>query len=161
MGYATQFPKRVAGLIVVDIAPRRYSNDHSCEFQALKLDLSHCRNRQEIDALMEPLIPQVSTRHFLQMNLGRKGQSYIWKTYVDGLEGANVSADFAELQGTYCGKTTFIVGGGSPYVTKDDHPIIKRYFPQASIRVIPSADHWLHHTASDAFKNELEFFFTS
>jgi pimeloyl-ACP methyl ester carboxylesterase len=161
MGYATQFPKSVAGLIVVDIAPKEYNNDHSREFQALKLDLSKCRNRQEIDALMSPLIPRASTRRFLQMSLGRKGQSYVWKIYVDGLEQANVSADFAELHGTYNGKTIFVVGGGSPYVTEKDHPVIKRYFPNASIRVIPSADHWLHHTAADAFKKELESFFTS
>jgi hypothetical protein len=110
---------------------------------------------------MSPLIPRASVRHFLQMSLGRRGKTYIWKIYVDGLEGANVSADFAALQGTYSGKTAFIAGGSSPYVSEKDHELIRRYFPEAAIRIIPSADHWLHHTSVDAFRRELEWYFST
>lgn len=160
MGYAMEFSESVKGVIVVDIAPKEYNNDHSREIQALKLDLSMCRNRQEIDALMYKLIPNASIRKFLQMSLGRRDNTYVWKINVDALEGANVSADFCKLQGTYSGKTAFLLGARSPYVTKKDHGLIRRYFPNALIRAIPAADHWLHHTAADEFRKELEAYFT-
>jgi esterase len=39
---------------------------------------------------------------------------------------------------------TFIKGGDSDYIGKDDEVRIRRFFPAAEITSIPGTSHWLH-----------------
>jgi pimeloyl-ACP methyl ester carboxylesterase len=156
MSYALRYP--VGGLVVIDIAPKAYPSNHEAELTALQTDISHCRSRADIDSLLTPIVPDARARRFLQMNAERTVRGFRWK--IDGriLAGATYPQEAANLQGTFPGKSLFLVGERSPYVGYEDFPRIRRRFPAADIRIVPGGDHWVHHTARAAFLAELRRF---
>ncbi len=155
MGYALKMPERVRAIVVVDIAPRVYPYGHRREFEALKIDISACATRPQIDEQMRAIIPAPEVRRFLQMNIARTGDGFRWKLNVQALERSTVNADVAGLKGEYTGRALFIAGERSGYVRAQDHRRIMACFPNASIDTLPDADHWLHYSAADAFKQRL------
>jgi pimeloyl-ACP methyl ester carboxylesterase len=44
-----------------------------------------------------------------------------------------------------------IAGGESEYVQEEDIPLFRRFFPDASVEVIPGCGHWLHYICTDNF----------
>ena len=53
----------------------------------------------------------------------------------------------SEIQ--YKGPTLFIRGGMSDYVPDEDIPLIKSMFPEALIKTISGASHWVHADAPE------------
>lgn len=158
MGAALLQPRAVSALVVADIAPRPYAPHHDREFAALHLDVEHLATRQQVDEAMATLHADASVRQFLQMNLERQGNGFRWKLNVNALERAEYLSEFDGFAGLeYDGPTLFLAGSQSPYVTLDDHGIIREFFPRAEIRVI-EGDHWLHHTNYRGFMEELRRF---
>ncbi len=155
MGYSLYHPEDVQALAVIDIAPKAYAVDHTRELEALRLDISFCRSRGEIDEIMAPLIPQIEVRRFLQMNAERTEHGFRWKIDAEVLQKSTVNTDFSTLSGAFGGKTLFIAGSESDYVGPENYPQIRSFFPQAKIHIIPGAGHWLHHTAAGQFKEAL------
>ncbi len=151
MGLALSFPKLVPGLVVVDIAPRAYAVDHEHEFAALTADISHCRSRADLDAVLAPMVPEQRLRSFLLTNAVREGDGFRWRLEPDVLRKASLFADAERLSGRYEGPALFVLGGRSGYVLPEDHVRIKARFPGAEIRVIAEADHWVHTAAPEAF----------
>ncbi len=152
MDYALRHPGSVRGVVVVDIAPRSYEAGHELEFRALSLDLSGFASRQEIDRAMAKIHPDAAVRKFLQMNLKRTEAGYEWKLNRKALEQERYIEHFRlPGTGTYEGPALFIAGGESPYVRRTDHDLIRSRFPQAKIRILPDAGHWLH------YRNESQF----
>ena len=49
-----------------------------------------------------------------------------------------------EDEAGFTGETLFIAGGKSDYIKADDHLLIKSLFPNASIKSIEGAGHWVH-----------------
>ena len=47
--------------------------------------------------------------------------------------------------------TLFIRGGNSGYITEEDQPLIFQHFPNAKIRTIKGAGHWVHAEKMDEF----------
>ena len=45
----------------------------------------------------------------------------------------------------------FIRGGQSDYLTAADEPLIRQLFPQAVLKTIPDAGHWIHADQLEAF----------
>jgi len=161
MAYSLSHPLQTAGLIVVDIAPKVYHTGHSREIQALRLDISSLRSRREIDDRMKPLIPDAEVRRFLQTNAERTDTGFRWRVNADALAGSTVLSDVAGLEGTYEGRTLFVAGGASGYLTKEDLPRIRMFFPNAELRTVSGAGHWLHHTAASEFEEILRDYFIS
>ena len=158
MGYAIRFPENVASLAVLDIAPKVYPFRHERELEALQLDISAYSSRQQIDTAMSSIIPHKGVRQFLQMNAERTGSGFRWKIDPSILERSTASRDFSRFKGQFNGRALFLVGGSSPYVEPGDYPLIRSFFPHAEIRIIPGADHWLHHTATDRVEAALDEF---
>jgi pimeloyl-ACP methyl ester carboxylesterase len=52
---------------------------------------------------------------------------------------------------TFAGRTTFILGGRSRYVTPDDVPLIRRHFPNAVVETIAASGHNPHMDARADF----------
>jgi esterase len=146
MGFAIAHPRMTASLVIIDIAPRAYPLDHEQEFQALRTDISVCRSRQELDALLAPLLPEPLVRQFLLTNSVRQegGAGFRWRLNVAALESSTISGDFSGVTGRFEGPALFVAGGSSDYLREADHAAVLRHFPRARIETIPGADHWPH-----------------
>lgn len=179
MAFALRYPEALSGLVVVDIAPRRYPPHHTQEFAGLSLDVSQCASRADVDAQMKPIVPDPTVRQFLQMNLARRpdNQGYYWKinvpalkaaTHTDGLESAGdhasgesnqtTNANTNSSSSTYSGPTLFVRGGTSDYIRPEDTATIENFFPRAQIHTIEGHGHWLHYTAMQEFLASVEKF---
>ncbi|HEV2695460.1 MAG TPA: alpha/beta fold hydrolase [Verrucomicrobiae bacterium] len=154
MQFAVDFPERVKKLVVVDMAPRAYQRTHTPIFDALlALDLQQYQTRGEIETVLEPKIPSLNLRRFLLKNLGRdNGGKFFWKMNLRGV--ADNYSRLGEVLGgakTFGGPTLFIRGGKSNYIADADESDILRWFPQATVQTITTANHWVHADAPEEF----------
>jgi pimeloyl-ACP methyl ester carboxylesterase len=163
MGFALIHPQTVRGLIVVDILPRAYRPDFSRELAALSLDLSPYKSRREIDAAMEPIVPDLEVRQFLQMNVERGDRGFRWKLNVRALKSSEFLAgpDFSVFPEPYQGPALLVAGGRSPFAPAGDLPLFNRYFPNGRIEVLEDCGHWLHYICSKEFQSVVRDFIES
>ncbi|GIX40549.1 MAG: alpha/beta hydrolase [Leptospiraceae bacterium] len=151
MGYALNFPDSLNKLIVIDIAPKPYPPHHQKEFAVLKTDVSQFKSRQEIDQYLSQIHPDLVIRQFLMMNLQRTGTGYQWKINVTALEKGIYLQEIKEFnQKTFSKDTLFIKATDSFYITSEDYPLIKTYFPKAKIIEL-KGNHWLHYSNQKEF----------
>ena len=158
MGFALRYPERTAGVASVDIAPRPYPPEHAQEFAALRTDISACRTRAEVEALLLPQVADRRTRQFLMTDIKWDGQRFRWKPNVAVLEHSTVASDWAEARGAYEGEALLIACGRSSYVQPPDHAVMRRFFPRARIETLETADHWPHVTAPQQLESALHGF---
>ncbi|HVP18593.1 MAG TPA: alpha/beta fold hydrolase [Spirochaetia bacterium] len=149
MGFALTHPELTAGVASLDIAPRVYAREHGRELRALRTDISLCRSRAELDALISPILPDAAMRQFILTNAVHDGEGFRWRLNVPVLATSTLNGDFVNVHGRFDGPATLVAGGRSPYVTRADHAVMLHYFPRAVIRTIPGADHWLNASAAD------------
>ncbi len=166
MGFAIAHPAMAAGLAVIDIAPRAYPLDHERELEALRTDISTCRTRGELEALLAPIVPDPFLRQFLLTNAvrvpgdtGAASEGFRWRLNVAALESSSISNDFSSVTGRFEGPALFVAGGRSDYLREADHEAVLRHFPRARIEVIPEADHWPHVSAARELQAVLDVFF--
>lgn len=147
MQFALQFPGRVEKLVVADMAPRAYAPAHDKIFAALlALDLESFSARPQIEDALAPEIPNLVLRRFLLKNLGRDSAGkFFWKMNLRGL-----AENYGQLRAPISASAPFqksalfIRGGKSNYLNAEDEPLIRALFPQAEIKTIPEAAHWVH-----------------
>jgi len=152
MHFALKYPDLLKSLIVVDIAPRRYSLNHDREFLAMEMDLSGARSREEVDRRIETVIPEKSLRQFLAMNLIDVNGVYQWKINVPALKNSTFINEFPENPDKpFVKPVLFFAGGLSTFIKQEDDSLIEKFFPSAEVVTIVGADHWLHYTAKDEF----------
>ena len=147
MNLASRFPERVTKLIVVDIAPKYYPPHHSQIFQGFRsVDLSALKSRRDADEQMAKVIQNIGVRQFILKNLDRDEHgNFIWKLNLDVIEKkANEIGAGMQDEASFDGVTLFISGGKSDYILPEDHENIKSRFPEASIKTIEGAGHWVH-----------------
>ena len=154
MQFATEFPNKVEKLIVVDIAPKTYQPSHRPILNALlSLDLKIYKSFGEVDAALAPAIPDASLRQFLLKNLTRdKDRRLTWKIDLEAIARNydNLAAAIAPRQ-EFNRPACFIRGGRSNYIPDNDISLIRKTFPQAEIKTIPNAGHWVHADAPEEF----------
>jgi esterase len=147
MSLAARYPDKVDKLIVVDISPREYPLHHGVIFDGFRsLDLPNITSRREAEEQLANVIKDEDTRLFILKNLTRdKEGKFVWKLNVDAIE-ANADKIGAPLQEEdwFNGHVLFIAGGRSKYITEADHPLIRKHFPNAIVKTVPMAGHWVH-----------------
>jgi esterase len=158
MRFALLHPDLVAGVAAVDIAPRPYPREHREELAALAADISGCRTRAELDALLSPLLPRADVRGFILTNAVREGLGFRWRIDARVLAAHTVASDWAAVSGSFPGEALMVACGRSPYVRPDDHAVMRCFFPNAVIVSIPEADHWPHVSAPGALEASLRIF---
>ena len=152
MFYATQHPEGFGKLIVVDIAPRAYPVHHQAVLEALgAVAIDEITDRDEAEAQMKPHVAERGVRQFLMKNLKRTDQnSFEWKLNLpvirDNIENVGVAVDYSNPVEK---PVLFIRGDQSDYIQEDDEPLIKKIFPQAQIKMIEGAGHWVHAEQPD------------
>lgn len=142
-------PERVAKLMVLDIAPERYSHSHAPFLEALmQIDLSTLKSRSEADQAVKAAIPETSTRLFLLQSLTGSAGQYRWRLNLPVLH-----EFMPEITGfpdndtflTPClTDTLFVAGGKSDYIKGCHYSRMNTLFPNAEHSDIADAGHWLH-----------------
>jgi esterase len=154
MRLALEAPHAVARLIVVDIAPVPYHNEHYSDYieAMLRLDLRAIGRRADADAALKPVIADDSLRAFLLQNLVSEEGSFRWRINL-----ADIGANMAGLIGfppggsPFAGPTWFLAGERSNYIRPRDEDTIRRFFPKSQILEIPDVGHWPHAEDPERF----------
>eukprot|EP00842_Homolaphlyctis_polyrhiza_P002507 jgi/Hompol1/3257/HPOL_006431-RA len=94
-----------------------------------EVDAANVRSAAEADAILAKAIPELSVRQFLMTNLKRMDNGiFKFRVNLDALD-KNLAGlwtfNYQKQVNMYHGKTLFIAGGESKYITKDVHPIIQ------------------------------------
>ncbi|BCG63357.1 MAG: esterase [Methyloprofundus sp.] len=152
MWLALSAPECIDKLIVADISPVSYRHSFDNLIQALKdLPLEQLSTRKQADDLLSNAIPEASFRQFLLQNLVLKEGAYCWRIDLDVFASTadNIIA-FPETEGlaVYSGNALFLAGETSSYVQEDS---VYKLFPQADIKVIAGAGHWLQAEQPELF----------
>lgn len=154
MQLALLHPEQVDRLIVVDIAPHAYSARHVQIFEgALSLDLKAYQDRGSVERALDPYVPEKAVRQFLLKNLVREsGGGFRWKLNLRDIY-RNYGHLSEAISGPrpFVGPTIFIRGGMSHYIRDEDWNSARALFPNAVLRTIPDAGHWVHAEAPEAF----------
>lgn len=147
MDLALSFPELIERLVVVDIAPVRYTHDQWALINAMSnLDAAALRSRAEGDRLLAAEIEDTATRLFLLQNLVPDAGGYRWRLNLPVLaEYHNDIMGFPEHTGAVCDAPVLVLGGErSDYVKQEQRPVFRGFFPAARFEVIAGAGHWVH-----------------
>ncbi|MFT7414051.1 MAG: esterase [Methylophagaceae bacterium] len=160
MAFSQCYPQWLGKLVVVDIAPRQYHDEHNGIFRALlALDLSMYTSRTEVDTALKSALPNKAVRQFLLMNLTIIGKQLSWRINLQALYD-----NYPQLLEAVCDGNTimlpscFIRGGQSDYIGDEDEDLIKTRFPDAELVTIEQAGHWVHAEAPKQFLTKITEF---
>ena len=150
-------------LIVVDISPVNYLNSEFVNYIEIlqRIDLTKIQSRKDADLELESKIVDKNIRSFLLQNLFRERENnYSWKVNLEALK-KNIHhiMSFPTIQNRFLGKTLFIKGESSNYITELHIPMIKKLFPNSNLKKITSSGHWPHVEKQDLFRKEIKNFF--
>ncbi|NND87869.1 MAG: alpha/beta fold hydrolase [Flavobacteriaceae bacterium] len=154
MQFAIEHPQRVEKLIVADIAPKSYPQHHQDILKSLgSLDFEKISSRSEADRVLANYIPDLGTRQFLLKNLywvskGKLGLRVNLEVVTDQIAEVGKALPASTR---YEGPVLFLRGERSGYIEDIDLLSIKRHFPQAVLKTVSSAGHWLHAENPDEF----------
>ncbi|KAI8374321.1 Alpha/Beta hydrolase protein [Radiomyces spectabilis] len=158
MTAALRYPKLVSRLIVADIAPAhmKLSRDFDEHIEAMRaIDDAGLEKHKEADAILARYEPDLGVRQFLLTNFKRQPEGhYQFRVPYDILASAlGNMGEFLIDEAQYSGPTRFILGGNSPYRKPfiDNPDLPKARFPNADVKVIEGAGHWVHAEKPDAF----------
>jgi esterase len=154
-------PEFVKSLIIVDIAPKRYTLLQDLSRQIiqhlniinayLSVDLTGKETRDEVEVEFSNYIKDTKERQFLLKNLVRDGKGFRWAINVKAISNALPEImdgpDFEKTQSnsnTVTFPTLFVKGEKSDYLQEIDLGPIKKLFPHSDMVTIPGAGHWVH-----------------
>lgn len=156
MRLAVDFPERVEGLIIADIAPRSYIAHHRIEMSAmLATPLDTLSSRKEAEQYLEQHgVRDWAMRQFLLTNLVRDSDTgaFRWQVNLTAIDQAmhHLTSNPLDAAEHYADPALFLRGGQADFVDEADFPQIRTYFPSAEIKTYPDAGHNLHVDARDA-----------
>lgn len=160
MLFACLHPEHTRSLTVADIGPQSYRPHHDQVVSALKgLDLSQVSSRRDAQEQFGPDLPQ-GVRQFLLKNLYWEDKETLgWRFNLPVLA-RSVGEETAGLppQAQYDGPVLFVRGGRSDYLPDESLPQLHEHFPQAKVKTLPEAGHWLHAEQPQPFFELVEDF---
>lgn len=157
MKFALEHSDEVERLIVVDITPKDYPVHHDTILEALKLlDFDEVKSRKEVEENLLHSIHSKDVVLFLSKNIYWKEKDKLaFRFNLNALdENLDLISGWPAVNGTFEGRTLFIRGVKSNYITQTDEDIIRAYFPEAEIINLDSG-HWVHAEKPDEFFNEV------
>lgn len=175
-------PKVVESLVVEDISPRVSSSIGLIPnfIEAMKRaklsspDLSLSQARKEIDGLLAWTAKEAGVRAFLLTNLATRAEvtdvgweiptingsptPFCWRVNL-----SSISKHFMDVMlfpeslpyPKYSGKTLFLGGSNSSYISDDDMPTIRKLYPNSHVKHIQGAGHWVHAEKPKEFMDEV------
>ncbi len=161
MQMASEHAGRLAGVAVVDIAPRAFQPAHLFILRACQqLDLAAAARRVDLDRALAASVPQAETRAFLLKNVARDPQGrWVWRVPLQTLiDNYRVVSDAPPLVAPYEGPALFVAGERSPFRIRNHEPLIRNWFPAVRWVTIPNAGHLVHADQPEAFTAALADF---
>lgn len=157
MKVAEKAENRVVRLIVLDITPFAYQeNHHEQIFKALfAVQEAAPQSRVQATEIMKQFVREDMVIQFLL------------KSFTQGKWRFNLNAIFAHYSeilswneiSPYTNPVLFLRGGVSPYIHKPEHfEAIQQQFPNAEVKEILNAGHWLHAEKTDEVLLEIQNF---
>lgn len=158
---ALQYPQMISALIVLDIAPVKYTFEYNNILEALtNLDLGTITSRREADVLLGEHYNNARFRQFLLQNLIRKDGRYSWRmnlgsirkniNHITGFPGSFVTP--------FNGPCLFLGGENSEYISSEHQVEIDQLFPLNTVRMVAGAGHWLHAEQTERVNKEIQAF---
>ena len=145
--FAMIHQNRLDHLIVADMAPKAYQPHHNAIFKALKsVNFDAIETRKDVETVLSQYIPEIGVRQFLLKNVyNAENGKYAFRFNLDVLDQFYQEMIGSELlKGKFDGPTLFLGGANSNYILPEDEMMIKERFPNAEIKKIANAGHWLH-----------------
>lgn len=139
-------PRRVAKMIVADIAPKAYEPHHQDVLEALHgLDLSSTKSRSAAQENFSKKLDE-GTRQFLLKSLYWKEKGQLaWRFNLEVISKEILMVGERLPQNAFFdGEVLFLRGGASNYIKDEDLEDILYHFPNAEIKTIEGAGHWIH-----------------
>ncbi len=161
---AVDFGSLIEKLVVVDISPKYYSPHHQEILDALTaLEEKAFTSRGEAEDFLADYIEDEGTRLFLLKNLYRKnGKILSLRLNLEVLkEKVNEVGEALPAGKQFDKPVLFIKGGRSNYITSEDKPLIELHFPNAQIKEISGAGHWVHAEKMNEFYKEIVNFISN
>ena len=157
MKVAEKAENRVVRLIVLDITPFAYQeNHHEQIFKALfAVQEAAPQSRVQATEIMKQFVREDMVIQFLL------------KSFTQGKWRFNLNAIFAHYSeilswneiNPYTSPVLFLRGGVSPYIHKPEHfEAIQQQFPNAEVKEILNAGHWLHAEKTNEVLLEIQNF---
>jgi esterase len=153
----------LARLIVADISPVDYVTGNRPVIEALeKLNLNNLTSRRQADEQLSQSISNPRVREFLLTNLQRTDHGFSWRFNLPIVSKAfrNIVSWPSEIvEGrSYQGPVLFIRGENSDYILPAHQGSILALFPNATLKSIHGAGHWVHSEKPEAFVRLLQNF---
>lgn len=147
-------PARVQSLLVVDIVPVAYPRGDVQVLQGLQaLDLPQIRSRSEADAQLAQHVATPAVRDFLLTNLVKSPEGFRWRFNLPVLvRSFGEIIGWPQTPGRYEGPVLFIRGANSDYVLPEHQAATQALFPQARLKTIQGAGHWVHSEKAETFR---------
>lgn len=146
---ALRHPDLVRGLVVLDMAPvdTRGVETFLPLIDALRsIDLTRVHFREDADRTIADQVPETSVRAFLLQNLHRGENGWRWLPNLDLLADSldAIGAWPDGVGGPVDTPVLWMRGGRSNYVTQASRPVMRSYFPRASLVTLRGVGHWVH-----------------
>ncbi|MDH7445328.1 alpha/beta fold hydrolase [Aquimarina sp. 2201CG14-23] len=161
MFFASKYPEMLKKLIIADIGPKYYPLHHQDILDGLSsLDFDILKNRGAVDHALSGYVQDAGVRMFLMKNLFWKEKGELGlRMNLNGLiqNASEIGKELPE-DARYLGKTLFLKGEKSNYITTDDENRILTQFPNSMIKEISNSGHWLHaENPTEFLETVLEF----
>ena len=162
MFFALEQPKMVSKLIVIDIAPVKYSHSQNNIIEALQnINLEFVKSRKDADVQLASFLGDHQLRAFLLQSLELK-DGVFWKLNLPVLkEYMTDIIGFPNTTKIFKGKTLLVVGENSNYVSSDDEVVMHKRFSELKTVVISDAGHWVHAEKPKELENTIRKFLSN
>jgi esterase len=165
MEVALSSPELVDKLLVVDIAPVKYidkADGHMAVMAGMNaLDLASLKSRADAEEQLAAFIDEEATRKFVVTNLAFSADTgFSWRLNLPVIEANyNRLRESPGVEGPFDKPTLFVKGELSKYIQAKHEARILELFPNAGVKIISEAGHWLHADKPKAFQKVARNFF--
>ncbi|MFL9845999.1 alpha/beta fold hydrolase [Flavobacterium rhizosphaerae] len=161
MFFTMQHPELLDRVVIADIGPQYYPPHHQDILAGLNaVDFSVKPSRSDVEDILGEYIKDLGTRQFLAKSLYWKEQGQLdfrFNLPVFNKEIDNIGEALPEGS-VYDRPILFLKGEKSGYIREQDLAVIKKHYPQYSIKTITNSGHWLHAENPEEFlQYTLEF----
>lgn len=161
MCFALEHTEYIEKLIIADIAPKHYPVQRDVADALLSVDLNIVKSRKEVEEQLSKFFSDFGTKQFLLKNLYWKTEMQLaWRFNLEVIS-KNLEAigeSFITKNKIASVETLFLRGEKSNYILDEDREEIKKLFPNAEIKTIANAAHWLHADKPKEFFEEVVSF---
>ena len=157
MKFACLYPDKLNKLIIIDIAPKRYNDNHSHIFQGLNKVIEHAKSKKEAHAILMDYVQDIVMVNFLLKGLffSEANKANLKFNIAVLAKSINHLLGFSDPQLTFNKMVYFLSGSESNYIKASDSKAISAFFAKYQIINIKDAGHWIHFDQKEKFLNTI------